>query len=278
MERLDFGTDPVDERPRILAEADVRRAIASCIDREALIDEVVTGLSPVPSGMIASGHPLASSASSLDYDPAAARESLTALGWVDEDGQPSTPRVAQGVDDVSAGTPLSLTLMTAAGSTEAALARAIADELAQCGVQIEVEDVPAETLYAPWPDGPVFGRRFDLVAWPWLGWIGPACELFTTGEIASDSFGEGSNASGFSDASYDNACARARLGPVADGAYSEAIQETQTILDEAVPSLPLFQWPRLLVAGEGVCGLDLDPTAALLWNLEALSPGPPCVP
>jgi len=32
------------------------------------------------------------------------------------------------------------------------------------------------------------------------------------------------------------------------------------------------------VAGQGVCGLRVDATAALLWNLEELTPGPACGP
>jgi ABC-type transport system substrate-binding protein len=114
------------------------------------------------------------------------------------------------------------------------------------------------------------------VIWPWLEWVSPACELFTTAEIASPQNPEGSNASGFADAAYDAACAQARLGPAAGTPFADAIRETQAILDEAVPSLPLFQWPRFLVGGQRVCGLSLDPTAALLWNLEDLTPGPGC--
>ena len=158
------------------------------------------------------------------------------------------------------------------------IAQTIAEDLGRCGVGVDVETVPAGTLYTPWPDGPVFGRSFDLVVWPWLEWISPACELFTTAEIATTAFPQGSNASGFEDPAYDNACGRARLGAGEASAYAGAFREAQQILDEALPAVPLFQWPRLLVASEGVCGLQLDPTAALLWNLEELKPGPACGP
>jgi peptide/nickel transport system substrate-binding protein len=278
MERLDFGTDPVDERPRILASADVRRAIAACIDRQGLIDQLAFSLSPLPAGMIAAGHPLAASESSVAYSPATANETLASLGWIDDDDSPTTPRVAQRVDRISPGTALALTLLAASDSTDEIVAQTIAEDLAQCGVGVEVETVPAEALYTPWPDGPVFGRSFDLVVWPWLEWISPACELFTTAEIASAAFPQGSNASGFEDPAYDNACGRARLGTGDPRANAEAYQEAQQILDGSLPAVPLFQWPRLLVASETVCGLQLDPTAALLWNLEELKPGPACGP
>ena len=277
LERLDFATAPAGNRAPILAEPEVRRAIAACIDRQGLIDRVISGLSPLPTGILAVGHPRDRSVmSSIVYDPSGANQALTSLGWIDDDGRSATARVAQGVAGVDDGARLALSLLTASGPGEESAAQAIADDLATCGVQVEVESLPAATLYAPFPQGPAFGRDFDLVLWPWLEWVTPACEVFTTAEIASAANPEGSNASGFSDSAYDRACSEARLAPAGGTAFAEAIGEMQSILDAAVPSLPLFQWPRLLVAGQGVCGMSLDPTAALLWNLEVLIPGPSC--
>jgi peptide/nickel transport system substrate-binding protein len=279
LERLDFATAPAGNRAAVLAEPEVRRAIAGCIDRQALIDSVISGLSPIPTGLLAAGNPADPAwTSSIVHDPASSGQALTSLGWIDEDGQSGTPRVAHGVDGVDDGTPLVLSLRTAAGASEEAVAGAIADALVDCGVEVDVETLPAATLYAPFPQGPVFARDFDLVLWPWLEWVTPACELFTTAEVASASNPEGSNASGFSDAAYDRACAEARLAPAGGTDAGPGILEMESILDAAVPSLPLFQWPRLLVAGQGVCGTSVDATAALLWNLEELTPGPSCGP
>jgi ABC-type transport system substrate-binding protein len=252
----------------------MRRAIAACIDRQGLIDELVPGRSSVPPAMIAADHPLAPEApSSITYSTDAAGEALTSLGWVDEDGDAATPRVARDADGVAAGRSLVVTLLTAPGVGEEALAQAMADDLARCGVGVEVEVVPPESLYAPWPDGRAFGRDFDLVLWPWLEWITPACELFTTAEIASVDHPEGSNASGFSDFLYDEACSQARLNPANPAVSAEAFGRTLAILDEAVPSLPLFQRPRVLVASSRICGLQIDPTAPSLWNIERLKQG-----
>jgi peptide/nickel transport system substrate-binding protein len=278
LERLDFGTDPVDGRAAILAAPEIRRALAACIDRQGILDEVVAGLSPVPTTAIGVGNPAFASTSSVSYSPATAGEQLSELGWVDDDGQPATPRIAQGVEDVPPGAPLSLSLLAAAAPSQEAVAQSIAQDLAGCGVQVEVETVPAETLFAPWPDGPVFGRGFDLVVWPWVEWITPACELFTTAEIASGTFPQGSNAAGFSDARYDAQCAAARLKPIAAGGDPAAIGEAQRLLDESLPTLPLFQWPRLIVSNSRLCGLALDSTAALLWNLEELTSEAGCLP
>jgi peptide/nickel transport system substrate-binding protein len=279
LERLDFATAPSGDRPAVFGQTEMRRSIAACIDRQGLIDELVPGRSSVPSAMIAEDHPLApETSSSITYSPGAAGEALTSLGWIDEDDDAATPRVARGADGVAAGSSLVVTLLTAPGAGEEALAQALADDLAQCGVGVEVEVVPPETLYAPWPDGPAFGRDFDLVVWPWLEWITPACELFTTAEIASLDQPEGANASGFSDSVYDEACREARLNSANAAISTEAFGRTLAILDEALPSLPLLQWPRLLVASSSVCGPQIDPTAPLLWNLEEFVRGPECVP
>ena len=279
MERLDFGTDPVDGRPAILASPDLRRALAACIDRQGLIDTIIGGLSPIPQGMIGTAHPLAPAAgSSISYDPVNASAQLTALGWIDDDGESATPRVAQGADAVPTGTPLRLGLLTSAGGREERLAHAVAEDLEPCGVALDVETMEAERLYAPWPDSPVFGRAFDLVVWPWLEWVSPACELFTSAEVPSDAFPQGSNASGFADGRYDAACAQAGLGPAAEAVYFDSIQQTHAILNESVPSLPLFQLPRILVTSAAICDTSLDPTAPLLWNLERLGFGAACSP
>ncbi len=169
LERLDFQTAPAGDRPPILAEQGVRRALAACIDRQGVIDRAISGLSSIPSGVLTAGHPLdASVASSIVYDPAGGKAALTSLGWIDDDEQSATPRVAQGVVGLDDGTPLALSLRTASGPGEESVAQAIADGLAQCGVAVDVESLPAETLYAPFPQGPAFGRDFDLVLWPWL--------------------------------------------------------------------------------------------------------------
>ncbi len=278
MERLDFDTSPTDDRAALLADPATRRALASCINRQGLIDQLLAGLSPVPASYLPTDHPLTvAGTGGPAHDPAAGEQALESLGWIDGDGEASTPRVARGVSGVKDGTTFKLTLQAPEDSIQAALAAAIGEDLAGCGVAVSVESVPSEELFTPWPDGSVFGRAFDLVAWPWLQWIGPDCEVFTSLEIPSAENPEGSNASGFRDKAFDEACAQAGLGPMAGAAYSASVAEIQSILSEAVPSLPLLQWPRMLIASPLVCGLKVDPTAvSLLWNLEELRPGPAC--
>jgi peptide/nickel transport system substrate-binding protein len=87
MERLDFDTAPADGRAALLADPAIRRALAACIDRQGLIDQVLSGLSPVPGSYLPADHPLAAAGSGGPaYDPAAGQQELESSGWIDSDG------------------------------------------------------------------------------------------------------------------------------------------------------------------------------------------------
>ncbi len=136
--------------------------------------------------------------------------------------------------------------------------------------------VVAADLYAPYPEGPVFGGRLGMVVWSWLGWVTPPCELFASWEIPSAATPEGSNASGFSDPTYDAACRTLLFGVGLEEAGAEAARATQRVFAEQLPALPLIVLPRVAAFGPGVCGLQADPSSvSLLWDLESLAP---CAP
>lgn len=279
IERLDFNTAPVDGRPGFFVDSEVRRAVAACLDRGSTIAEIVGGLSPIPSTYLPANHPLVlPDIAEIDHDPAGAADQLTALGWIDDDGDSATPRRSQGARGVPGGTVFEATLATAEDEFHVALATRLAADLEECGIGVRVEGLSAESLYDVWPDGAVFGRGFDFVLWPWLHWMSPACDVFTTAEIPSSVNPQGSNASGYSEAAFDAACQEVSLGPLAGPTYPPAVGSTQTRLMDALPSLPVLQWPRILVYGRDVCGPEMDSTVqSLLWNIEAWYGGEACL-
>ena len=70
---------------------------------------------------------------------------------------------------------------------------------------------PSELLAAG-PDGPLFGRNFDLAQLAWSSGNMPSCFLYTSSEIPSEKnswlgtkYG-GVNLTGYSNADYDTAC------------------------------------------------------------------------
>ncbi len=116
---------------------------------------------------------------------------LEEAGWVTAAEDPSATRVASG----SAGTRLQFTLTVAEAGVEAAAAVEIERQLSECGIDVLVEEVPAETLGRRIPGGPVFGGSFQAVLWAWPAWREVPCELFASSEIPSDASPQGANAS-----------------------------------------------------------------------------------
>jgi peptide/nickel transport system substrate-binding protein len=261
----------------IFSKVETRSALAQCVDREGWLRERLGALGAVPASYVPPNHPLAESGlPSAPYDPAAAATALEAEGWMDDDGSSATPRVAHGVEGLADGTPLAWSLGVAPNGLEEDWARTLVEGFAECGATVSLELLPAVDLYAPYPDGPVFGGRLGMVVWSWLGWVTPACELFASWEIPSAGSPEGSNATGFSDPTYDAACRTLLFGAALDGPGAEAARVSQRVFAEQVPALPLTVLPRVAAFGPGVCGLQADASSvSLLWDMESLAP---CAP
>ena len=261
----------------IFSKTETRSALAQCVDREGWLSERLGTLGVLPASYLPPNHPLAEAGlPPAPYDPAAAASALETAGWMDDDGSTATPRVAHGVEGVADGAPLAWSLGVAPGGLEEDWARNLALDFAQCGATVTLELVPAADLYAPYPGGPVFGGRLGMVVWSWLGWVIPSCELFASWEIPSAGTPEGSNASGFSDPTYDEACRALLFGADLERAGAEAARVTQRVFAEELPALPLAVLPRVAAFGPGVCGLQADASSfSLLWEIESLAP---CAP
>ncbi len=280
-EHLDFGASSSDPaRTQFFASKAVRQAAAACIDRERLASELFLGRSSVPQTYLPSAHPLANAgARAYPYDPQAAASALQAAGWVDADNDPATPRLAQGVPGVPDGTPFTVSLITTDEPEKQAAAALIRDSLAQCGIQVEISAGAAGAQFAAGPDGPVFGRRFDLAQYAWPTALEPPCYLYTSAEIPGP-FPEfpkgwgGANASGFSNPEYDRACGQARLALPGTPEYDSAHRQAQALFAEELPALPLYWRPGVVAYRPDLCGLQPGPGA--LSSLESLSLTPGC--
>jgi len=123
-------------------------------------------------------------------------------------------------------------------------------------------------LYDIWPQGVIFGRRFDLSAFPWRTGNVPPCDLYLTSAIPNAQNPGGTNNTGYSNPDFDGACQTA-LTTLDDDARRAAHMQAQIVFAADLPSLPLFFRPKLAAAAPRVIGVHLDPTAAsVLWNLE----------
>lgn len=289
-ERLDFGLRPAaydggyvpgQDPPALLADRRTRQAIAHCVDRARIVQEVLYGQSVVPAGFLPADHPLAAPGLTVyNYDPVAGRALLEQAGWRDLDGNPATPLEAWDVAGVTRGTLLKLELITTGAAQRRQIAELLRGMLAGCGIQLEVTYLDQAQFYAPGPGGRLFGRDFQLAGLAMsVQDNGFPCEWYTTASIPSaGNFWIGTNLSGFSDAAYDAACARARSSLADESAYWQALTEAQRLLQENLPSLPLFQRLKIAAAQTDLCGLRLHPVliAPELQSLESLGRGGEC--
>ena len=267
------------DRPDILADPRTRQGIALCLDRQQVVDTVLFGQSTVPLSFVPIGHPLYNaSAPGYRFDPEAGLQLLEQVGWRDIDGDPKTPLSAVSVKTVPAGTPLQLNYY----STPAVQRRQVIDiltkSLGECGIGVNVQYYDQNDLYAPGPEGLLFGRRFDLIEYAMAtDGVQPPCDWFMSTEIPTAlNHWVGTNVTGYKSAEYDSACHNAQLALPGEPAYKSAYQQAQTIFATDLPAIPLYYRLKVAAVRADFCHFDLDPSANPLWNIEAFDMGSGC--
>ncbi|MQC26793.1 MAG: hypothetical protein DWG76_05000, partial [Chloroflexi bacterium] len=280
-QHLDFGIQPVayddgyqpgSERPNFFGAPEFRRALAQCIDRQSLIDTYAWGQGAPPNTYLAPSDPRNNPAAQIPaYDPAAASAALEALGWVP--GQDGI-RFAQAVANVPFGASLALTLHVADDPDSAHLAQSIQGNLFACGVALEIISGPPESIFAPGPEGLLFGRNFDLGLFAWPYPTQPACWLYQSEAIPGENLNTfpygwgGWNLSGFSNPDYDAACNAAQNALPGETAYTDTHATAQSIFAAQLPALPLFQTYNLIATRPDFCGLNAAASPTLLQDIE----------
>ncbi|OGO41451.1 MAG: hypothetical protein A2W36_01765 [Chloroflexi bacterium RBG_16_58_14] len=270
-EHLDFGIQSAEVYTGFAAvtgafqDIRVRQAFAYCIDRQATADAVFANLGIVANAFIPDNHPyFPPDAMLYPYDPVQGRALLEAAGWIDSDDD--------GIRDKD-GIEFSVTLKTTDYAMRYITASLIASQMAACGVEVIPEHYPySEVLQPIWPDGPIFGRKFDLAMFAWIVTNQPSCELYAGWNIPSDSFPGGQNDSGYNDPDYNAACQSA-MSSLTEAKRDENFGEATLIFTEDLPVLPLFQSLKIGIAAPHITGFVLDPTDGTFWIVEELGTG-----
>lgn len=180
----------------ILADPGTRHALATCLDLPSLSAAVLSEKLPAN---------LFSEPAHVDASPGATM--LESAGWILPPG--SQTRIAQGIDGIADGTPLSVSLLSNSSVLHQSASAQIVTRLLACGVEVKPQILPIEQLYAPGPDGPLFGRHFDLALLSWQATDAPLCSLYRSNAIpCEENAWIGTNLAGLSDLAYDAACAR----------------------------------------------------------------------
>lgn len=275
----DNGYDIQRDRQTFFADTYTRQAIAYCLDRQTISTSILHGLSEVPASYLPSNHPaFDTNLTAIPFDPEIGKSLLEQAGWQDSDNDPTTPRRAINVKNVAYNTPLILNYQTTSTTQRRQATAVFERSLAECGIGLNVEFSEPADLYAPGPGGTLFGRSFDLAQYA-LGIDGvePPCSWFRGNAIPTEANGwTGVNITGFKNAEYDSVCEAAQSSMREDPAYLASYRQTQIILAEELPAIPLFSRLQIAAASPALCGFDLDPTAGLLWNVESFEMGETC--
>jgi peptide/nickel transport system substrate-binding protein len=302
---MPFGIQPVGyddgytagvDRPDFFSDVRTRRAFAMCTDRQALVDTITYGQAKVIDTYLPPQHPLFNpDVVHYDFDVSAGSALLEEVGWLDDDDDPSTARVAQGVEGVPDGTNLEVTLEGTSSSLIQQVIDIIKGSLALCGIQTDIQLYPSTEWYADGPEGKFFGRRFDLGIIGWWTGVAPPCDLYLSSLIPGPAgetwvsiqdgqertFGTsgwaGQNNVGFANDEYDAACNTALSSLAGQPEYEVAHLQAQKIFAMQLPGVPLYQAIKLAATRPDMCGFIMDPTAnSEFWNIEEFDYGEGC--
>ncbi len=277
----DDGYNPQRDRADLFGDERMRQALTLCLDRQKVVDAVLFGLSQVPDSYLPSDHPLHNgNIQPYEYNPQAGMQILEDIGWLDSDNDPSTPRLSVGVTRVPGGTPLVFEYYTSSATQRHQVAEILRQSLSECGIGLNPVFYSAADFYAQGPEGPLFGRRFDLAEYAMgVNTLEPQCGWFTSAQIPSkENNWVGTNISGYENPSFDTACEQALRSLPGEPEYTSH-QEAQALFASELPSIPLYLRLKVAASRPDFCGFALDASSnSALANLESFDYGPHCRP
>jgi peptide/nickel transport system substrate-binding protein len=270
-EQISFGINSLDSKRVYLKDPRTRQVIAQCINRERIATNRGNAGLVVNSFYHPDDPRYKINGSTSIYQPQEAADLLEEIGWIDHDLDQNTPRIAEGVEGVKDGTKFQLSLLVVCEGVVPPTVTLIKDDLGACGIEGLIENLPAEELLAPGPEGVVFGRRFDLALFAWSTRHYHLCRIFTSDEIPghypvySKGWG-GANAPGYSNESFDVECSLIHTSLPDSDDTQEALLRMQTIFADDLPVLPLFFRRELILTNPVLEGFQsgLYPP---FWNI-----------
>lgn len=272
-EHLDFNMMPVEGYEQTIPFTDlrVRQAFAYCLNSQEIIDTLLYGRSIVPRSYIPPEHPLYAGDDVLPeypFDPEKGKALLAEVGWVDSDGDGILE--AAGVEGVKDGTKFEIKWSSTTATLRVQYMQIYQKQLADCGIKVNLDNMPSAEWFADGPDGPLFGRRFDVGSFTWLTGVEPPCDLYGSWAIPNEEHGWGSsNDTGFNNAEYDAACKKALQALPGTDEYIQGHKEAQRIFAEQLPVVSLFLRLKIAAYRPEVTGFIMDPTNnSELWNVE----------
>ena len=287
-EHIDFDMDPADEKVVPFGACkDIRHAVAMGADRDTMVNQIQKGKTVVQHSFIGSdhwGYPPADMVVSYKFDPAGANALLDGLGFTakDADGYRSSAKeiTCEITTDITGtkksmviptGKLLEMSLLTTSGNQMRQDSTLLFQQnMKDIGVKVNLVYQEPSVVFGDGPDGPIFGRKFDLAQFGWVAGPQPSVGLYYCTEVPSsaNSWG-GQNASGWCNPEYDRQGKKAEVTlerPKALPLYHEA----QKLFMEELPVLPLFARVKIDTSNPDLVNFVPNATAATaLWNSES---------
>jgi len=263
---VDDKGNPIDQGHHpLFGDPLVRQAVSKAIDVDAIVKGAVFGYGTrMPSTMNPASWAFDKNLAPITQDVDAAKKLLDQAGFVDDDNDPATPRVAKGAKYAPDGTPLKFTLYTNEGnSRRGTVGTLVQDQLKQIGFEVDYQAIDFNTLLDI-----MDGQTFDAVI---LGWRNgypddpDQTQIFTT---KSDVVPGGSNNMSYSNPEVDKLMEEARVLPGCDPtARAKIYGQIQKLMQDDLPYIPLYSIEGMYAASSDVGGFSPYPSQ-LYWNVD----------
>ena len=246
-----------------LADVRVRQAIAMGIDRQAINNDLLLGLTSVPASFwdalpFYNDPPL----ENYPYDPAAAAALLDEAGWIDTTGE--------GIRDKD-GIELELVYATTIREIRQDTQAVIQQQLGEIGIAIEIMSYDADIYFAGYGDGPAASGEVDIMEWSDAP-IFPDADIYywLCSEIPSDDYPDGTNWFFLCDQEL-NDLIELQSTQVNATERQQTISQINQIFYEQVYWLGLWQDPDIWAVGPQVLNFQVSGVTPFysiaLWDL-----------
>jgi peptide/nickel transport system substrate-binding protein len=233
-----------------LRDINVRKAIAMAIDREAIVRDLLLGMTTVPASYWSALPPFWDNPplQNYPYDPQAAKDILDQAGWTDSNGD--GVRDKDGVElDLVYGT-------TTENETRQNVQAVIQQQLAEVGIKVELKTYSSDSYFAQ--DGPAATGQVDIMEWS-DGPLVPDPDVYYwyCSEIPTADYPSGSNWQYLCDKDLDALSAK-QLTQVDPVERQKTISQMNQIFYDKVYWLGLWVDPDLWAVGPRLTGVKFS--------------------
>ncbi|MBK9123774.1 MAG: hypothetical protein IPM16_11735 [Chloroflexi bacterium] len=251
----------------ILSSLNVRRALVHAVNHDDLNAGAFSGTGrPVGGPMLPQSWAYNEDIEPYAFDPELSKQLLDEAGWVDDDNDVNTPRVAtDAVGTVPAGTPLVLTLTSFGGNPSVDASNVlIQDQLKQVGIQLDLDIME----FSPMIDRLV-AQQYDLLMVFWGVTATRPQDMYDQLGLDGDLPGAGFNTGSFYNAEFEEIMKEARSLPGCDVAERKALYDrAQEIIHDNVPYFLVNTSIVPVIVQSTVEGFE-PKTNSTTWNLPA---------